>query len=418
MGVGKAMNWLAVRAYIRGAKLMQMPCILREKKPGFLSDEATRQPSGDLYAIVVKYNKFGVAPDFLHLLNELRNQNINPIVVCNGRLSQPDHDAIKAIAQRVLVRQNIGRDFGAYRAATLLLGAEGLQPRRLLYFNDSVMYVPGDGLRQMIASLIDSEYDVIGTNENHEFVHHVGSYAFSMSGKVFNNAAVQRFWSRYRSYDVRPHAIRKGEVALSECFARCGYSIDVLYSTDKLALNLDKMAMPEIVSSLRYLPHGAFRSYELQPLLAGAIYTGKMLSKRSGKRSAAPVSASEMRLTPTISQYSKAMKERSQTPSADDRGGLVGEQVKREVLVNHMIGIIMNGSQVHYGFGLFHRIMGSPLIKRDLLLRGLLFEHDCARILDYMPVQQREPIMRELLNRGRSVNVTGLRRFKLRNGLL
>ncbi|HBQ33311.1 MAG TPA: lipopolysaccharide biosynthesis protein, partial [Ochrobactrum anthropi] len=80
--------------------------------------------------------------------------------------------------------------------------------------------------------------------------------------------------------------------------------------------------------------------------------------------------------------------------------------------------IVMNGSQVHYGFGLFHRTMDSPLIKRDLLLRGLLFEHDCARILDYMPAQQREPIMRELLNRGRSVNVGGFRRFKLRNGLL
>ncbi|KAB2702896.1 lipopolysaccharide biosynthesis protein [Ochrobactrum sp. MH181795] len=418
MRIGKAMNWLAVRAYIRSAKLVQAPHIFMEKTPRFLSDETTRQPNGDLYAIVVKYNKFGVTPDFLHLLNELRHQNINPIVVCNGRLSQPEHDAIKAVAQRVLVRQNIGRDFGAYRAATLLLAAEGLQLRRLLYFNDSIMYVPGAGLRNMIASLADSEYDVVGTNENHEFIHHVGSYAFSVSGKVFNDAAVRRFWSRYRPYDIRPHAIRKGEVALSECFVRCGYNIDVLYSTDKLALKLDKMAMPDIVSNLRYLPNGAFRSYELEPLLAGAIYTGKMLSKRSGKRNAKPAAIDEMNLTPTISQYSKAMKGRVDTSPADDRGRLVGEQVRREVLVNHMMGIVMNGSQVHYGFGLFHRTMDSPLIKRDLLLRGLLFEHDCARILDYMPAQQREPIMRELLNRGRSVNVGGFRRFKLRNGLV
>jgi Rhamnan synthesis protein F len=417
MGIGKAMNWLAVRAYIRSAKLVQMPHIFAQKKPTFLADEVIRQPNGDLYAVVVKYNKFGVTPDFLHLLNELRNHNINTIVICNGRMTQPEYDAIKSSAQRILVRQNIGRDFGAYRAATLLLNAEGLKPRRLLYFNDSVMYVPGDGLRDMIVSLVDSKYDVVGTNENHEFVHHVGSYAFSVSGGVFSDAAVQRFWSQYRPYDIRPHAIRKGEVALSECFARCGYSMDVLYSTDKLALKLDKMAMPDIVSSLRYLPHGAFRSYELQPLLAGAIYTGKMLSKRS-KRHAAPVNISTAGLTPTISQYSKAMQGLNQKPPADDRARLVGEQVRQEVLVNHMIGIIMNGSQVHYGFGLFHRIMGSPLIKRDLLLRGLLYEHDCARILDYMPEQQREPIMRELLNRGRSVNVGGLRGFKLRNGLL
>lgn len=62
------------------------------------------------------------------------------------------------------------------------------------------------------------------------------------------------------------------------------------------------------------------------------------------------------------------MKERVDTSPVNNRGRLFGEQVRREVLVNQMMGIVMNGSQVHYGFGLFHRTMESPLMKRDLLL--------------------------------------------------
>ena len=404
-------NWIAAGAYSTGVRALQMPDVLADRTPRFVSDKLVAPAVGDRFAIVVKYALFGVTEDFLQLLAALRRHDINPIVVCNGNLSDEQLDRLAIDAHRILVRRNLGRDFGAYRAATVLLQAQEFQPRRLLYLNDSVMFVDGTGLDAMIGGLAESDYDVVGTFENHEIAHHVGSYAFSVSGKVFADPSVQRFWRDYKPYDLRPHAIKKGEIGLSKCLAKCGYRTDVIYSADKLALRLDKMALPELIENLRYVPFGPLRNYDLKTMLAGAAETGVLLKGRKVQKFAKGV-------TPTITEYARAAALGAVLANDDTRRAAVADQIMRESLVNQVMGCIINGSQVHYGFGLFHRVMDSPMIKRDLLARSVLLEHDCARILDYMPKAQRDQIMRELLNRGRPVGLRGLRLFKIHNGFI
>ncbi|RAZ91172.1 lipopolysaccharide biosynthesis protein [Mesorhizobium hawassense] len=404
-------NWIAAKAYSTAVRARQTPSVLAELTPRFVSDDLVTPAVGDRFAIVVKYALFGVTDDFLQLLAALRRHNVNPIVVCNGNLSDEELGKLKADAHRILVRRNRGRDFGAYRAATLFLQAQNLRPRRLLYLNDSVMFVDGPGLDAMIGALADSSYDVVGTFENHEFVHHVGTYAFSLTGDVFADPRVQRFWRHYKPYDLRPHAIQRGEIGLSECLAKCGYRTDVVYSAERLALRLDRMNLPELVEKLRYAPYGALRNYDLKALLSGATETASLLHRAADSK---PVKAT----TPTITEYARVAARASSLIDESKRRSVTADQVVRETLVNHIMGHIINGSQIHYGFGLFHRVMDSPLIKRDLLIRGVLLEYDCARILDYMPASQRDPIMRELINRGRLVNLRGWRAFMVHNGFV
>ena len=422
--IGQIANWAAAGAYVLAAKIIQLPGILAEREPRFVSDETVTPAIGNCYAIVVKYHLIGITSDFLDLLATLRRQHVNAIVVCNGDLRPDELVTLRAFAHRILVRNNIGRDFGAYRAATLHLASEELRPERMIYLNDSVIYIAGPGLDSMIKALLQSDYDAVGTYENHEFAHHMGSYAFSVAGKVFADAQIRRFWRGYRPYDIRPHAIRKGELGFSQCLERCGYRVDVIYSADKLALRLDKMSISELVATLRYVPYGALRGYDLGPLLKGAQRTGQMLagnpkSKRRGeKRGKDSAILEQESRTPTISEFGRFSAETKARLAEAEKNASVAIQIKQETLVNHMIGTIINGSQIHFGFGLFHRVMDSPLVKRDLLIRGILLEHDCARILEHLTPPRREPIMRELLNRGRAVNVRGMRRFKLRNGLI
>lgn len=405
----KMVNRLAAELYAAAVRTIETPDVLTELSPRFKSDKIIAPAVGDRFAIVVKYALFGMTEDFLHLLAALRRQNVNPIVVCNGDIDDSQLEKVSVAAHRVLIRRNIGRDFGAYRAATLFMHKNDIRPSRLLYLNDSVMFVNGPGLDAMVGALVNSEYDVVGAFENHEFIHHVGSYALSVNGKVFADPRIHDFWQRYRPYSLRPHAIRKGELAFSECLMKCGYKTDVVYSAEKLALRLDKMPLPELVEKLRYAPYGALRTYDLKALLSGAAETGEMLrgppEQKSGR-------------TPTIGEYALALKSHANPGNDRGRRALIADQILRESLVNYVMNCIVNGSQVHYGFGLFHRVMDSPLIKRDLLIRGLLLEHDCARILDYMPAHQREGIMRELLNRGRPLKFHGVRAFKLRNGFI
>lgn len=428
MGIARhILNICAVKAYTSGAKILETPQIILERKPRLISDQIVSPAVGNKYAIVVKYSAFGVTPDFLDLLEALRNCDVNPIIVCNGRLTDADRAALDGKVHCILVRKNQGRDFGAYRAATLYLHAKGYAPERLLYLNDSVIYLRGTHLDAMVRALVDSVYDVVGTFENHQFVHHFGTYAFSISRTVFNDSRILKFWRTYRPYNLRPHTIRRGEAGLAEHLKKYNYRIDVIYSVDKLALLLDAMTLHELVAHLKYVPFGTLRNFDLKALLAATSSTGRLLSNKhdgGGKK---------VRLKLVLDaaprpQFSMISSEPAPVgpPNAKQKMGdnisaihdRTIDEIKRLALVNIIMDAIINGSQIHLGFGLFFRLMSSPLVKRDLLMRDIFLEHDCIRIMQDLPEPTRGMIMREIINRGRNVNRSLWWRFKLNNGLI
>lgn len=400
-------------AYCLAAKTSQFPRVLEDRTPRFLADETVAPAQGDRFAIVVKYAGFGVTEDFTDLLASLVRARVNPIVVCNGELKADEMAALRPHAHRILTRRNTGRDFGAYRAATLHLHRTGLRPSRLLYFNDSLLYLRGRELDALTEAMASGQDDVAGTFENHEFVHHLGSFAFAISGEVFADPRVLEFWQSYRPYDLRPHAIQRGEIGYSECLRRCGYRFNVIYSADKLADRLDAMPWHTLVGHLRYLPIGHFHDYAVKDILAGASSMAQLLNADRPNPPAAP----PPRGTPRLSDYQRPGGPTREEAEARKKSALLAGAIRREVLVNHIMELVTSRSQIHYGFGLFHRVLGSPLVKRDLLLRGLLKEHHCNRILDHLPADRRGMVIRELLNRGRPVAIRGMRRFKQHTGL-
>lgn len=354
-------NRIALTVYVWAVKLCEWPAVFADERPRFVVDEIIAPARGDNYAIVVKYARFGLDDGVAELVAALARQGVNVILVCNGQ-PRPEHlDRLRADAHRVLVRRNIGRDFGAYRAATLLLEHEGLVPNRLLYFNDSVVYLDGPELDRLIAALLATPAGMLGAFENHETRHHLGSFAFAHSAEVVADPAVRRFWRRYRAYSLRPHAILRGEIRLTTLVKSRGHRLDVVYSAQRLASALQQLPASELVGLWRYLP-----------------------SRTRGRE---PMAGPD-------------------TPSL------------RDALVDQLMASFMNNSQAHYGFGLFYRVLQAPIVKKDLLGRGVYLEHQCLRILDDLPPATAQAVVRLLANRGRPVQLRGLHRFRYRNGLI
>lgn len=379
----------AYHAYRAAMKAAQQPQVLGERAPRILSDETVAPASGRAYAILVKFARFGIGEDFIDLLGALRRCGVNAVVVCNGQPDEAGMARLRQAAHRILVRPNIGRDMGAYRAASMHLA--GLDASRVLYLNDSVFYLRGAELDDMIAGLASSAYDVTGTFENHEYFHHVGSFAFSVSGRVFADPRVAAFWRRYRPYDLRPHAIIRGEIGFARCIKKAGYKVDVLYSADRLAARLDTLPIVELAGLLRYVPMTA--------------------------RGDAP--AALLREPDATARAFRRIR-----PAAEGRSGAAGQvhrladRMERDALVNEIMRCFVDTSQVHFGFGIFHRVLGVPLVKKDLLARGVFREHDVSRILDGLPEARRAEILRELITRGRPVKMGWFRRFQAAHGLI
>lgn len=354
-------NRIALTVYVWAVKLWEWPGLLADERPRFVVDEVVAPARGGDYAIVVKYARFGLDDGVAGLVAALARQGVNVILVCNGQPLPEELARLRPDAHRVLVRRNIGRDFGAYRAATLLLEREGLLPDRLLYFNDSVVYLDGPELDQLIAALRQSPSGMLGAFENHETRHHLGSFTFCHAADVVVDPAVRRFWRRYRAYSLRPHAILRGEIRLTTLVKSRGHRLDVIYSAQRLASALQQLPANELAGLWRYLP--------------------------SRTRGSEPVAGPD-------------------TPSL------------RDSLIEQLMASFMNSSQAHYGFGLFYRVLKAPIVKKDLLGRGVYLEHQCLRILDDLPPATAQAVVRLLANRGRPIQLRGLYRFRYRNGLI
>ncbi|TXL78722.1 lipopolysaccharide biosynthesis protein [Vineibacter terrae] len=408
---------LMYHAFCMSIKARQFPAILREKRPSFLADEVLSEPISDSYAIVVRYAGFSLGDNYLGLLASLRDAGVNTIIVCNGQPSAADQARLKPYAHRILVRANVGRDMGAYRAATLYLNDRGLRAGRMLYFNDSVLYLTGPSLGDLITRLLNNRYDVVGAFENHQFDYHIGSYVFAVSGTVFHDPRLQRFWRRYRPYDLRTHAINKGEIPLSQQFRRGGYSIDVVYSAERLAQRLYAMDLVSLVGLVQYM-RPAFRMHPLDDLVARPLTArrlAKAIADHDESRDSVDSAASG---PPTISSYAVRREALRNAPRSTEAARVVTETLARHALIDRLMMEITQSSQIHFGFGLYHRVLDCPLVKKDLLARAIYLEHDCSLILDRLPDDTRAPIMRELVSRGRPLDVRGMRRFLLNHGLV
>ena len=390
--------------YVWSRKISQLPKVFKENTPQIFSDEIFRPAQGDTYAIIVKYVKFGLSTDFLALLDSLAAASVNAIVVCNGKPTPQMRAQIAARAHRILVRPNIGRDFGAYRAATLHILAGGLKPSRVIYLNDSVYFLAGPALDHLTRQLASPTYDVVGALENHAFSHHLGSYALSLSGAAFADRKIVRFWRRYRPYDLRLHAINKGEMRLSSTLKRCGYRFDTVYGAEKLADRLTAMSLAQIVNHMRYLPRD-FQLKNLSSTLHSVALLDSMFSEEPGMQ---VYGAPKPHAQTYVPLPRLRLDQDDQTEAA----------LVKATLIDTIMHVVSNSSQIHFGFGLFHKLLGCPIVKKDLLQRDVFTEHQMISILDDVPEEERATILRELINRGRPTHPTKKTYFLMRYGLI
>lgn len=405
---------LLYHLFYTALRIRQLPAVVRERSPRFRSDQVLVPQTDADCAIVVKYARFDLGEDFIDLLSTLRKNTVNVVVVCNGEPGETARSLIERHACRILVRDNIGRDFGAYRAATLHLHAEGLRPKRVLYFNDSVFYLKGPSLDSLIARLRSRTCDVVGTFENHQYIHHIGTFVFSISGDVFCHPHYQRFWRQYRPFSIRPYAIQHGELKLTQWLKQLGCAIDIVYSAEQLSDRLYAFDLVGLLGVIRYM-RPAFRFQSLTQITERSLEArrlGRQITPQ-GRAGGAPVS-----ITPKLSNYAAHHAASRDLAKVAPVTTEPAETLARDALVDRLMLDITQGSQIHFGFGLFHRLFDCPIIKKDLLARDVYFEHDANLVLDRLPKEARAAIMRELVNRGRPIQVQGFRKFLLTHGFI
>ena len=136
------------------------------------------------------YHHLGLAAGYmLYYLDALRAAGFSTIVISTADLSEAEADKIRARCTALIVRENVGLDFGGW--ADALRRYPAIAPDLLLLTNDSV-YGPITDLSAFIDRLTAVPADFYGAVESLQITPHVQSWFVLLRPAAYRSAAFRR----------------------------------------------------------------------------------------------------------------------------------------------------------------------------------------------------------------------------------
>jgi hypothetical protein len=190
--------------------------------------KAPGDPEDREVCVFVTYNPAGSISD--HALTHARawaaQGYMVVLVVVLDDLSQFDATQDLGFSSGILVRENIGYDFGAWAAAIRQIpNLENAETMAMV--NDSI-YGPLEGFGALIDRVGASTSDVIGATESHQYCSHLQSYLVFFKRKALQSAAFWKFWRGVRVGN-REQAIWNYELRLKKLMEAGGLKVEALF---------------------------------------------------------------------------------------------------------------------------------------------------------------------------------------------
>lgn len=229
-------------------------------------------------AVIALWPRPAILKSVLRLVDFLISEGVHVVCVVNkSKMSDEWIAEIKKRDASILLRPNVGRDFGAYRAGFhFVKDAIKLDKiSNLIFANDSVFFI--DRSQSALKSVIDSDKDVTSLYLNYQFHLHAQSFFINFNNKVLNSKTFADFWKGYYPSQERVHTINQGEVKLSTILQKKGFQFlgyyDARFLLETLSTNKPNLADlaniymlhddPQSLRKKQYLPidfHDLFAS--------------------------------------------------------------------------------------------------------------------------------------------------------------
>jgi hypothetical protein len=195
---------------------------------------------GPRVALFVHFDRGGVVRrHVLNYLEALRDAGLSVAFVTNsGRLQDDSMAAVQAICACVLVRRNIGYDFGAMREALQRLGLPRPETEFVLIANDSV-YGPLRPLQETLARVDFDRADLWGATESWQRRYHLQSFFLVAGRAAMTSKAWRDFWNSVRPVSSKYWVVSRYEVGLTQKLLAAGVRCAALWPYQDLVRRID-----------------------------------------------------------------------------------------------------------------------------------------------------------------------------------
>ena len=197
--------------------------ILKKHKKENIIKESVSLAGSRKIALIALFPRGPILMSVERLISNLLERKYEVVVVINQSNQRDWISGLSKYPISIIERQNVGRDFGAYKAGISFLESRGIFPEieSLLMCNDSVFY--GKNFGDFLGTYEENSSAWTSAFLNFEKHTHAQSFFQSFTGEVVRTQVFQNFWLDYFPSNRRVHAIDKGEVMLSQILLKAGY---------------------------------------------------------------------------------------------------------------------------------------------------------------------------------------------------
>jgi hypothetical protein len=190
----------------------------------------SRFSARDEVALMVAHAPSGrLKPHVLPYMKQLRDAGLSVVLVAVVDCPLELLDEEIATADSVIVRDNVGYDFGAWAHGFELCPTLS-KVRLLIMTNDSVVPTADKAVFQaMIDRVRGCDADISGLTANHEHGWHIQSYFLAFTRKALASSAFGEFIRGIRRLDDKDELVRAYEVPFAARMQAAGLTVKALY---------------------------------------------------------------------------------------------------------------------------------------------------------------------------------------------
>lgn len=170
----------------------------------------------NILIIFSHYDKDNIIDDYVvHYLKELKKLKCDILFVSTSEnMIKSETNKISSLCFQVIIKQNIGYDFGSWRTGIEIMFNKLDQYGQLILCNDSV-YTPLFDLNDMFKQM-EGKFDFWGITDNYQNKHHIQSYFMVFSKKIFQEKYFSDFWKNIKVFKYKESIIRNYEIGLTK----------------------------------------------------------------------------------------------------------------------------------------------------------------------------------------------------------
>jgi hypothetical protein len=175
-----------------------------------------------------------IRPQLLDYMRELKEAGRSVVLVSNARRLKP---AAMAAAQAhcvaLIVRRNVGYDFGAWRDAIDFLKLPREETEEVILANDSV-FGPLLPLADTLRRINYTKADVWGLTDSWQVRYHLQSFFIAFGSVALRSEAFAKFWRSVRPVPAKTYVIDAYEVGVTQAMIKGGLSCAAIWRYETL----------------------------------------------------------------------------------------------------------------------------------------------------------------------------------------